>query len=98
MPDEKPVSPQGGRIHEQSFDATMAPMAASLNAHFMRELWEKSWPLLIPYVFITFLSPLLGLWLTGATGVVVGEGLAIVSLIIGFYAVGRHRVTETRQG
>jgi uncharacterized membrane protein len=98
--DEPPVPQSSGQRYEQRFDAAMSPMSGKLDAEHtavsVREFWEKSWPLLIPYLLITFLSPVLGLWLTGAIGVAVGEALAIVNLIVGFYAVTRLRVTETR--
>lgn len=85
----------GGRIYEQTFDAAMAPMAATLQRSTFHAFWQKSWPWLIPYMIITFFSPLLGLVLTGWAGVGVAEVLGVANLIIGFYAITRI-IKETR--
>jgi hypothetical protein len=92
---DKWVPPPGGRIYKQSFDAGMPPMAATLQSSTFHTFWQKSWPWLILYLLITFLSPLLGLFLTGWSGVGVGEVLAVANLIIGFFAVTRI-IKETR--
>jgi len=50
---------------------------------------------LIPYLFITFVSPLLGLFLVGWAGVVIEEILALANLVVGLYAVTQV-IIETR--
>jgi hypothetical protein len=92
---ENTVPPTGGRMHKQSFNASMVPPTATLQRSTFQTSWKKSWPWLIPYLTITFLSPVLGLFLRGWLGFGVGEGLAIVNLVIGFYAVTR-MIKETR--
>jgi hypothetical protein len=98
MQDEKLPPSSTGTVHELSFDATTAPMTAELSFEHisLRQFWVRNWPFLVPFVLLTFLSPILGLWLTGWIGVGVGEVLAVMNLVIGFYAVTR-RVTETRR-
>lgn len=91
---DKPLPPPGGQIYKLKIDAAMAPKTATLHVSTVRILWQKSWPWLILYLLVTFLSPLLGLYLTGWPGVGVGEVLAIGNLIIGFYAVTRLMIKE----
>jgi len=49
----------------------------------LREYYEKNIPVLIVVLFITVGTPLLGLWIVGMPGVILGLALGGIAFILG---------------
>jgi len=62
-----------------------------------REYWEKRPLVIILVVALTLSSPLIGLFLAGLPGVVVGLVVSVLSLILGFVAITRVREVTTSE-